>query len=600
MARLINDTKVLGDVLVTTGKEGNFDEVVTMDKMIEAIHVVQQQLGITGTTAAEAEGTITGSMNQVSAAWQNLLVGMADDTQDVRKLTQTVIDTVTTMLKNAVPRIKQIIQGMWKAIKTTLREVAPELANKVIPIVEKVRDTVKGLFEFISNNYQTILVAVKAVVAALLTFKIGSAIADLTSKFKELFATLAANPYTAIAAGIGLLVAAGIASADAIKKMSEEEKKWRAQVGETSDKLKDQAKSWEDLKKAQEDYTKEEDSKTDYYERLWKELQKITDENGHIIEGYEARATFITETLSGAMDIEIEKVGDTIIGYENLQKAMDNAFKQRRAQTVLNAQQALYDEAITSQSERLATLAEREKQLETARKNLDAVLAQGGPKADGFYNYKGVRYETTSDAAVNKYKKELETAQAELTKWQEEYDNAANAVQEGLYYIGLYEQNYAAAQEDRWDDIISTNWKYVANYQDGNAAIVESTQKAYDEQKILYDMLVDLVKTKNGELYEAQKQQTEDTLKNLEEQLRGYKAYAGEVGGIYEQLAGIGTTSLPTLDVRSAFTNPAGYVLELASAIANALNGTKVEMDGEEMGKFVTKTVTREIYAYAK
>ena len=58
MARLINDTGVLGDTFVTTGQKGNFNDVVTFDKVIEAIGIVQDRLGITGTTAKEAESTI--------------------------------------------------------------------------------------------------------------------------------------------------------------------------------------------------------------------------------------------------------------------------------------------------------------------------------------------------------------------------------------------------------------------------------------------------------------------------------------------------------------------------------------------------------------
>src|SRR5699024_6591857 len=64
MARLINDSGVLGDTMVATAENVNS---IGFDKMIEAIHVVQTEMGITGTTAMEAETTITGSLNALQA-----------------------------------------------------------------------------------------------------------------------------------------------------------------------------------------------------------------------------------------------------------------------------------------------------------------------------------------------------------------------------------------------------------------------------------------------------------------------------------------------------------------------------------------------------
>ena len=78
MARLINDSGVLGDTVTVTASNLNR---VSFDKMIEAIHAIQEEMGITGTTEAEAGGTIAGSLNQTKAAWDNLLVAMVNDPQ---------------------------------------------------------------------------------------------------------------------------------------------------------------------------------------------------------------------------------------------------------------------------------------------------------------------------------------------------------------------------------------------------------------------------------------------------------------------------------------------------------------------------------------
>lgn len=62
--------------------------------IVEAIHVIQTEMGITGTTAKEASTTIQGSVASMKAAWANLMVGMADDTQDFDLLLSNFIESI--------------------------------------------------------------------------------------------------------------------------------------------------------------------------------------------------------------------------------------------------------------------------------------------------------------------------------------------------------------------------------------------------------------------------------------------------------------------------------------------------------------------------
>ena len=95
MRRLLKDAKALSGV--------EYD-ISNLNDVYEAIHVIQTELGITGTTALEASETIQGAA-AMKASWSNLLVGLADDTQDFDKLLQNFISSVGTFAKNLVPRI---------------------------------------------------------------------------------------------------------------------------------------------------------------------------------------------------------------------------------------------------------------------------------------------------------------------------------------------------------------------------------------------------------------------------------------------------------------------------------------------------------------
>lgn len=99
--------------------------------IVDAIHVVQTEMGITGTTAKEAATTIQGSVNMTKAAWQNLVVGIADDTQDFDVLVNNFVESVTTAGNNILPRVEIALKG----VGTLVEKLAPVIAKTVPNIV---------------------------------------------------------------------------------------------------------------------------------------------------------------------------------------------------------------------------------------------------------------------------------------------------------------------------------------------------------------------------------------------------------------------------------------------------------------------------------
>lgn len=99
--------------------------------IVDAIHVIQTEMGITGTTAAEASETISGSIASMRAAWNNLVIGMADDNQDVGVLVDNFVDTVATAGENLLPRIEIALGGIGELIE----RLAPVIASEVPGVV---------------------------------------------------------------------------------------------------------------------------------------------------------------------------------------------------------------------------------------------------------------------------------------------------------------------------------------------------------------------------------------------------------------------------------------------------------------------------------
>lgn len=117
--------------------------------IVDAIHVVQTEMGITGTTAKEASETIQGSFGQMKASWQNLVTGMADPDQDLGVLVGNFTDSVVIAGNNLIPRIQELLPRIVEATTSligTVSEQLPAILQTILPsLVEGATSLVTGL-----------------------------------------------------------------------------------------------------------------------------------------------------------------------------------------------------------------------------------------------------------------------------------------------------------------------------------------------------------------------------------------------------------------------------------------------------------------------
>ena len=151
MARLINDSGVLGDTMEVTAENVN---EVSFDKIIEAIHTVQEDMGVMGTTAQEASETISGSIGSTKAAFDNLLVGLGRGDADVAKLAGNVLDNAENVVNNITPVIENIGSNMSKLgpqIGNLMSGLTDTVMQAVPPMLQAGVSLIKGLLEGIAS-----------------------------------------------------------------------------------------------------------------------------------------------------------------------------------------------------------------------------------------------------------------------------------------------------------------------------------------------------------------------------------------------------------------------------------------------------------------
>lgn len=130
MARLINDSGVLGDTMKVTAETVN---EVGFDKIIEAIHTVQTEMGITGTTAAEASSTVSGSLASMGAAWENVLASFGTGSNEqITQALNGLIESAGNVLQNISVLIEPIMNGLVTLINTLAPQI-PTLLNMLLP-----------------------------------------------------------------------------------------------------------------------------------------------------------------------------------------------------------------------------------------------------------------------------------------------------------------------------------------------------------------------------------------------------------------------------------------------------------------------------------
>ena len=178
MKRLIKDASQMTDVQQKLGVTVD-ESSLSFGNIVNAISVMQESLGIAGTTSKEAATTIEGSVNSAKAAWENLVVGMADDNADFDTLVQNFVDTASTAFENMLPRIEIAISGLGNLIEKLLPVIVqkvPEIIKQTLPGlidagIQMVSALGQGLMQYlpelISYAAQLVVQLVQGLVSAL-------------------------------------------------------------------------------------------------------------------------------------------------------------------------------------------------------------------------------------------------------------------------------------------------------------------------------------------------------------------------------------------------------------------------------------------------
>lgn len=136
MQRLLDDANALN------AAQGNYTNytINSYADIVDAIHTVQTEMGITGTTQLEASTTIQGSIASMKAAYDNFITGLGDENADMAELITNLLGSTVTVAENLLPVVERILEN----IGVVVQEKGPEMIEKFVSYaIEKLPDIIE-------------------------------------------------------------------------------------------------------------------------------------------------------------------------------------------------------------------------------------------------------------------------------------------------------------------------------------------------------------------------------------------------------------------------------------------------------------------------
>lgn len=554
MARLVKESGILGDA----GKDltaKNLDQKVSYDQIIQAIHKVQSEMGITGTTSKEASSTIEGSVNAMKSAWRNLLTGMASDNKDMDKLVDNFVESVETVVDNVTPVIVRTVPAIMDGFSKIFSKLKPKLVKMFDTIKPALIETVKGTlkamgsiiksivpkeiqapldliadgFNWLIDHKEVVISAVTGMITAFAVVKllnfassvmkvisvISSAptiIEGTTQALKMLNITASANPYILLAGAIaGVVTALGVLAyqTDETRKAREQERK---EAEETLNHVKEQTKAYNDLIAERDNMISAGNSEINYTQRLWAELDTLIDKNGKVKDGYEDRVNFIAGELKDKLGIEIDTTKNLRSQYDKLGKSIDDVVAKKKASILMEASNKSYEEAVRNQEKAYSDLATYKTELAEAKaehkklvEEVETMRLTGDPQAYG-----------QALADLGNYETEV------LNVRQKSYDDQLALVDKYNYDISQYNANEIAMSKGKYDQIKVIDYETAQSYaKTGDYKKAQLEAQLQNEQAHL-DSLKRLKKDGHSNITQEEINAQQKIVNNLKSNLKNY------------------------------------------------------------------------------
>ena len=518
-------------------------------KMMPLIDILKQlRSKFNGLSEAEQAHHAKAIAGQEAMAGLLAIVNSAPD--DFEQLIQSVNNSAGAADRMAKTMLNNV-GGKFTLLKSQLEGIRLEIWSKLEPTIKKCIDsiskTLSGInwtqagrkiasafegvvkvFEWLINHWQTVVTGISAIIAAFVAAKIATfttaiigavsaistAVAGATSlsaAFAALNTVMGMNPIGLVVGALAALAVGIAAVVSKTNEASEETQEFNDKIAANTDAVNANKESWEQLQATRQENLSKGMSEMSYYEDLVNELDKIVDENGKVKSGYEDRAAFITSTLADALGLEISLHDGVIEKYGEIRNAIDQTIEKKKAEIILNSQEASYTQAIQDRANALDLLAESQRQM--------TQLVNDNAKAQEILNSQAGTY---SREEVQWAKEKNQAYQENYNTLKENIDNQKQTL-EGYYAeIGLYEDNYAKFHAEKYSEMQEQDWIYAASFAESEEQKKTILQQGIDAEQAGLEVLEGMRTESNSKMIDQQEEAANKRIGELQKEMLQY------------------------------------------------------------------------------
>ena len=181
MARLLADAEKISGIKY---------DLSSYADVVDAIHVIQTEMGIAGTSANEAGSTIQGSIAMTKAAFDNLITGLGDENADIGALIGNLVEAGSAALNNLIPVVTTVINAIPDVISALMPTITEELPKLVSELLPKLLDCATTLLDGLMAGMPTIFATLTEIVLTAINYLVESLpmIAELAVEMVQTFA----------------------------------------------------------------------------------------------------------------------------------------------------------------------------------------------------------------------------------------------------------------------------------------------------------------------------------------------------------------------------------------------------------------------------
>ena len=165
--------------------------------VVEAIHVMQEEMGIAGTTAKEAASTISGSLSSMKGAWQNLLTAVSSDDLPFDKYVDAFVESITAVTVNLMPRIETALGGVVKLVDKLVPVLLSKIPSLFQTLLPAIIESAVALVNSVNNALPAILGTITSVLPSLI-----SAVGTILNTTIQLFPQILEQLMIALTSGL--------------------------------------------------------------------------------------------------------------------------------------------------------------------------------------------------------------------------------------------------------------------------------------------------------------------------------------------------------------------------------------------------------------